>query len=193
MGLQAGIENRPLLGAAVFEIIGLFVAASLVSLPGFLGEETRAVSLFWIVLIFLVGISFPLVLRVIFSRVPALRKNDLFPGTAYNAYKELFAAWLMYLVFFILTGVILWGITIGLGVSWSDGALFTFFSAYALSWLVGTITPGAPGGAGVREAMMIMILSSSLGEPASVVVALISRLVTVAGDVFFYFIAQTIR
>jgi hypothetical protein len=38
--------------------------------------------------------------------------------------------------------------------------------------------------------MMILTLSGYMGEPLSVLIALVSRLVTILGDVVFYFMAQ---
>jgi CDP-diglyceride synthetase len=39
---------------------------------------------------------------------------------------------------------------------------------------------------GVREGIMILTLSGYLGQPASVLISLIMRVITVAGDVLFY-------
>ena len=52
----------------------------------------------------------------------------------------------------------------------------------ALAWLVGFVTPGSSAGIGVREAVLIAALEGSLGAPASGLIALALRLVTIAGD-----------
>ncbi len=56
----------------------------------------------------------------------------------------------------------------------------------ALAWLVGFVTPGSSAGIGVREAVLIAALEGTLGAPASALIALALRLVTVGGDVVFF-------
>jgi hypothetical protein len=66
---------------------------------------------------------------------------------------------------------------IGLGAS---------VSVVALAWLVGFATPGSSAGIGVREVVLIAALEGSLGAPASGLIALALRLITIAGDVVFF-------
>lgn len=54
-------------------------------------------------------------------------------------------------------------------------------AVYALAWVVGFITPGAPAGLGVRESILVAALSSSLG-PAAIAIAIVHRLVTAFTD-----------
>ena len=44
-------------------------------------------------------------------------------------------------------------------------------------------------GMGVREAVMILLLTSIIGEPAAALVALVFRLVTTLGDIVFFLIS----
>jgi glycosyltransferase 2 family protein len=48
------------------------------------------------------------------------------------------------------------------------------------------VTPGSSAGFGVREAVLIVILQISLDREAGVLVALVLRLVTLAGDLLFF-------
>lgn len=53
---------------------------------------------------------------------------------------------------------------------------------YCFAWLVGFVTPGAPGGLGIREAMLSLFLGS-LADPGLIAAAvLLNRIVTVFGD-----------
>lgn len=52
----------------------------------------------------------------------------------------------------------------------------------ALAWVIGYVTPGAPGGLGLREAVLAFGLAPALGEAEAMAVALSYRLVTVAAD-----------
>jgi hypothetical protein len=52
----------------------------------------------------------------------------------------------------------------------------------SLAWIVGYVTPGAPAGIGVREAVLVLGLSPALGESEALALALLYRLVTTMAD-----------
>ncbi|MDX6696893.1 MAG: glycosyltransferase 2 family protein [Solirubrobacteraceae bacterium] len=55
--------------------------------------------------------------------------------------------------------------------------------AFALSWALGLIVVFAPAGVGVREAVLVALLSASLGSAGATTLAVASRLLLVAADV----------
>jgi glycosyltransferase 2 family protein len=55
-------------------------------------------------------------------------------------------------------------------------------SAVSAAWLVGFLVPGSPAGLGVREAVLLVLLGSSLGAATAVVVASL-RAATILADV----------
>ena len=59
---------------------------------------------------------------------------------------------------------------------------FPAVGLYALSFLLGYLTPGAPGGIGIREMVMTFFFSSYLLQEQILTGALIFRIVTVLGD-----------
>lgn len=60
------------------------------------------------------------------------------------------------------------------------------FSAWcgwlALAWVLGYVTPGAPAGIGLREAVLVLGLAPVLGEPGALALALAYRLLTLVAD-----------
>lgn len=60
------------------------------------------------------------------------------------------------------------------------------FSAWcgwlSLAWIVGYVTPGAPAGIGLREAVLALGLAPTLGESEALALALLYRLVTSIAD-----------
>lgn len=66
---------------------------------------------------------------------------------------------------------------LGAQASWQLGA------GGIVSWIAGFVTPGAPGGLGVREAVMVVIGGRSATVDQLVLLALLFRLVTFCGDV----------
>lgn len=57
------------------------------------------------------------------------------------------------------------------------------------AWLVGLVTPGAPAGLGVREAVLLLILGVWVPQADLVLAVLLARLVNIAGDVGFFLVA----
>ena len=53
---------------------------------------------------------------------------------------------------------------------------------FAVAWIAGFIVPGAPGGLGVREAVLLATLGPLYGEVAAVAIAVLLRVITIAGD-----------
>ena len=60
---------------------------------------------------------------------------------------------------------------------------------YILAWLVGLLTPGAPAGVGVREAVLLFMLRGCLPESDLLLAIILARVVTVFGDLIFFFSA----
>lgn len=57
---------------------------------------------------------------------------------------------------------------------------------FVMSWVVGFITPGAPGGLGIREAIMCFFFAGILGEDVILYAALMYRIICIFGDMTSY-------
>lgn len=73
-------------------------------------------------------------------------------------------------------------------------SLRLLLGTYALSWVAGYITPGAPGGMGIREVIMTAVLGGSQFAADEVIVqaSVLFRFVTVLGDLIAFVAAQVI-
>jgi glycosyltransferase 2 family protein len=65
--------------------------------------------------------------------------------------------------------------------------------AYVLAWLAGLVTPGAPAGVGVREAVLYWLLRDVTGHAELITAILLGRAVTVGGDLLFFLGAILVR
>ena len=61
--------------------------------------------------------------------------------------------------------------------------------AFILAWTIGLLTPGAPAGAGVREVVLLASLGGIVGDGDLLLAVVLSRFVTVAGDIVFFLLA----
>ena len=55
-------------------------------------------------------------------------------------------------------------------------------SAYILSWVAGFIVPGAPGGIGIREATLTLLLANVVPVDSALLAAVIFRFISIIGD-----------
>ena len=97
---------------------------------------------------------------------------------------------LLYLVFFCAMGGITIAMLYGLNGRWACSLFQQFTVSYTVAWLIGYISPGAPGGIGVREAALVALLGPSLGEGTAVSVACGLRCVTILGDLLLFATCQ---
>lgn len=66
-------------------------------------------------------------------------------------------------------------------------------SVFILAWLFGFIVPGAPGGIGIREFVLVLLLSAMIGETNILFAALIHRMISTIGDILAYIVSVLIR
>lgn len=66
-------------------------------------------------------------------------------------------------------------------------------AAFNIAWLVGLVTPGAPAGIGVREALIVGSLGSFMTHETLLLAVLLSRLVSVFGDLMFWLATSLVR
>ena len=192
LAIKSGLPHLILLGSTVYETLLLLAASSILAFTGLLlmRVQVQGASLLFLgsiltLIIVTVIITFPLAPYV------ARRRNVDLGLQGLKAHMlALWPCFLLYLSFFLITGTILFAQV----AAFSDVAVTlqvfgNVIIIYACSWIAGYVTPGAPGGVGVREAIIIFSLSSMIGEAESTVVALLFRLTTVVGDIIFYFLS----
>lgn len=92
-----------------------------------------------------------------------------------------------YIFNYLIIGIGLWLLSVysGAGLSFS---LVT--AAFALSWALGFLAPGAPAGLGAREGIMLLLLQGAAPPERLAVFVLLARLVTVLGDLICFAVAS---
>ena len=97
---------------------------------------------------------------------------------------RLITALVVALIFLVNFGIM--GVILKFQAVWffdvTGGSIFQLTCLFAVAWVAGYIVPGAPGGLGVREAMMVLVLSPVLGPGAATGLSLTLRLTTILGD-----------
>ena len=91
---------------------------------------------------------------------------------------------LYYSVFFIGLGLITHNVAYSI-LGYDISFVFSVF-VFTVSWLVGTLMPGAPGGIGVRESIFVVLRGSVLMDYEALLLAVLLRIVTVGGECICY-------
>jgi uncharacterized membrane protein YbhN (UPF0104 family) len=105
---------------------------------------------------------------------------------------KLVLCFVIYIVGFVVAGIVLYAITRGAFAA--EGASLPLLTGiFAVAWIVGFVTPGAPGGLGVREAILVASLGPIHGPGTALGIALYLRGVTVTGDALGFLIGLTLR
>ncbi|AGK95500.1 lysylphosphatidylglycerol synthase domain-containing protein [Clostridium pasteurianum] len=66
-------------------------------------------------------------------------------------------------------------------------------SSYTISWVLGFIAPGAPGGIGIRETILLLILTPFYTNSVVLMATIILRVISVLGDLIAFFLEPVIE
>ena len=86
------------------------------------------------------------------------------------------------LVGWLLAGLHVWLLAIATGMAPTLGSYLVCTGGYALAWIVGFLAIPVPAGLGVREVILVAVLSQSLDAGSVIVVVLLSRVLLTAAD-----------
>lgn len=75
----------------------------------------------------------------------------------------------------------------------TEGDLLTFTLMFTSAWMAGYLLPGAPGGLGVREALMVALLGSVVGTGTAIGLSVTMRLSTVLGDGLAFVVGYALK
>lgn len=107
------------------------------------------------------------------------------------AAKSLAAMAALEIAFFAASAALIAGVANAMGAA-GPADLPMIAAAYLVSWVAGFVVPGAPGGIGVREAIFVHVAAAAVSAPAALALAVIARLVTTLGDLWFALAATAV-
>lgn len=165
IGSAAGIPHGPLVKSTIVEV------TSLLGLGVLFAPLTLA----------LFGWVSPAIAIVLFL---ALVFSTLFSARRFN--RHFGSATALYVCFLALSGLIFVICYRAAGATIDAGTIPSAAGAYIIAWLVGLVTPGAPAGLGIREAVLIFLLGQNGSDSLVLSAVLMGRLVTVLGDLLFF-------
>lgn len=107
--------------------------------------------------------------------------------------KAFFQCFLIYMAVLILLGIILVLMYWYLAGRPSYRQAVSMIAAYIIAWVLGFVVPGAPGGIGVRELALTLLLPPVTGTDLVAALSVLHRLITVIGDFVAYILRNCIK
>lgn len=192
MSLKRGIPARPLAASILVETMVLIASAVVVGVgTGALSSvgldqiQQHGSELAIIVALLLLGAAglaaFPLIvpklLRRFTPKYAHALDGDLLPSRSAVA-KSFIPCCCAYLV--LGAGLVLLALCL---LPRTPHDYWLLIAAFSLAWVVGFVTPGAPGGLGVREALMLLMLAPIYTAATASVLIIALRIATTLGDI----------
>lgn len=174
LGMAAGIQATVLLKSAFWEITLMVGSGSLflILIPPLLSHH-MTISVPGIPILLILYITLVMILLGVLRRFFGPDANKA------AALQVLFLG-ISGLTFAILMTVITrTPVDLSLLTSWT--------AAYIIAWLIGLITPGAPAGLGIREAILLLLLTHTAHEAHLLLAIAISRVITTIADIALFF------
>ncbi len=92
---------------------------------------------------------------------------------------------------FVALGISLWCVTAAIVPE--DVPVLHCIAIFTIAWILGFLTPGAPGGVGIRDGIIALGLELFIGQGAGLGVAVAHRMISVIGDVVTFGIGFMLR
>ncbi len=191
---RIGIGQAQVAISSVIEIIGQLLSALLLSLLFLRGRISSAITFISskctsiVLLIVAAVILIIAVIGIIFSKRANIEGILMTMKNVHNR-----PLYLLTFCIYILTHLLLSASVALLVYSVIDNHMGynggQVMGAYIAGWTAGFVVPGAPGGIGVRELVITMLLSGTPYEKSIVPAVLIHRFVSVVGDLIAYVIS----
>lgn len=194
---KLGISQKKLAASSIFEVFSLVSVALIMAfavslnqlksaLETILGENYPSI----ILGVVLAGIVFLALIVFLFRK----RLASILSGYRLKDFVTMLILNLIrYGIVLTLLGILMVVLYCYMGGVFTWGKACLIVSGYIIAWVLGFIVPGAPGGIGVRELVITLLLSSVVGENLIVSLSITHRLITIVGDFMAYLVMLIIR
>jgi uncharacterized membrane protein YbhN (UPF0104 family) len=190
LGLEAGMPVSTTAITLMVQLVTSVATGSVIAVGVLFTFPALAGHYWWLVaLVILVGVVMllpPVMNRWLALTFRLIRRSHLLPAGIRGAH--LGKATLWSIASWLAFGVHLWCILTALG-GVDLGTLLLCISGYCLAWVAGFLAIITPAGAGVREAVLGLVLVGSLSTSELLGVVLVSRMILIVVDVMLFLIA----
>ena len=186
LGNEFGIKQKILTLSTIYELIILStIGFSIMLITNQIKKIIMFVPKNYIyVVLGLVGCGCILFLALIIRKRIVIKKNKLIELLI--IFQRSFMLYFIALIFIGISFIIVMLTVYEYKINIVD--IINWVGIYILGWFVGFITPGAPGGLGIREAVLVLYMNKLIPSEYILEAVLIHRLINVISDISIYFI-----
>ena len=195
---KEGVSNKALLLSNGMEIFFLIMISLLIIVVGFFTKLIKIpeivkekINIYYFLIIGIVFLSM-IIIYVIIKKNKKQTINWMFLFEKKNILTYLKISFI-YFIIFIIIGCILnciFFILLNFSINLND--ILFVICVFSLAWVLGYIVPGAPGGLGIRETIIIIMLGYRFTESGALLGSVLLRFITITGDVLAFFIGNII-
>jgi uncharacterized membrane protein YbhN (UPF0104 family) len=181
LGVDRGIPRRRSVSAVAVSVLVGLAAGLVAAVPMVVLRSVPGRGWMWLALPVALALLAPPVLnRVLALAMRVLRLEPLeHPLTTRGIASA--SAWA--LVGWVVVGLAVWLLALGLGLERSGSSLLLVIGAYAVAWIAGFAVVVAPAGLGVRELVLGALLAGVLPAGSAVALVLVARVLQTVADV----------
>lgn len=185
---QKGVSNFHSGLSTVIESILMSVAALALGLLATtsLATDVTGIVLYIGLAILGVALLYPPVLRFIVTRAA---KRFKITAPVKLRFRELYLLFSNYALAWLLIGLGFFFLLKSLGLE----APILSGGSFVLAWAIGFLAVFVPGGLGVREAALVVLLTPALGQPLAVLAAILSRFWWITGELLAALVSLGLR
>jgi uncharacterized membrane protein YbhN (UPF0104 family) len=197
LGGKIGYKNSKIFLATLFEMFYLVITGFLIVIFMYLNGMTQIHlnSMFLqnnLSQILIVSFAVILIMLLVL-----FRKKIISLIKSYNLKDQIIKTWIIassgYIIAYLFLGMsnlFLFAVLTDNSIESMDYINILF--VYVISWLLGFIVPGPPGGLGVREAIYILLLSSHYDLLIVTTLALLLRVMNILGDILYFLMSMAL-
>lgn len=188
---KVGLMQKDVLVSSILEIAGVIAVALLITSVFTYDQLKTAIFAVWNPKILPFGVSAAVVMLIVIAiswsklgkKHREFIKKYINKSTLYG-YAISCLGYAAFLLLGAFTLLLLFGILYPKEAFYLEWR--AIISSYVIAWVIGFIVPGAPGGIGVREFLLLYLLQEKIPGDAITVAILLHRLSTILGDFFAY-------
>lgn len=182
LGADLRVPRRTSVSAMVVALLISVVSGLAVAAPALLlSSDATAYAWAWLLVPLLAALLVPPVLDRLLRVAMTMLRRD--PIDHELSWRGVLVAVAWSLVGWLLAGLQVWLLVVGLGVRPGLTTIGLSIGGYALAWVVGFLFLVVPAGVGVREVVLIAVLGTVASDATVLAVALLSRVLFTVADV----------
>lgn len=195
---KAGVSMGPLLLSMAFETLLVLVACCHISLATLLAAPPALLARWPLGSLRLPGLVVISIVAIVIvwmapkvaspmARWRARRRGETEDeqplSRTHPGWSAILASYLAYMTNFLIVGFGIWVVALTVNPSATHAVGIAFLvGAFASSWVLGFLAPGAPAGLGIREALLSIWLTGSFAANEVVLLIIALRIATTVGD-----------